>query len=91
MQNTVEMTIVNEIVNSVKVSVDYVYDGIDMFGFERSVELQAKQQMYTKFEQVAEYLDLPLSALSRIVDSLYRANKARFLNQAVASFQAEYA
>ena len=89
--NTVEMTIVNEIVASVKVNVDTVYDGIGMFGFERSVELQAKQQMYTKLEQVADYLDLPLTALNRVVDALYKANKVKFVNQAVASFEEEYA
>jgi hypothetical protein len=78
-----------EIVNSVKLDIESLFDLVDIYGLKRAVEIQAKMGL---FYAVKDSDDEYLKSIDpvRLVNSLYKIHRPAYENQAQEIFAKEY-
>ena len=88
--DVVELNLIQQVADSVNVTVNKIYDSTSMFGFKKAVEFEAKYLIYCGLQDINSYLGLPESKFADITDTLYSNNEDRYWLQATASFEEEY-
>ncbi len=88
---TFDIEVINSVVNSVAISVENVYESTSMYGLENAISAEVKYQLYVGLSNVAEYLNLSEHSIANLVETVYTANKSRFLEMAHTAFEGEYA
>jgi len=78
-----------EIVNSVNLNIESLFDLVDIYGLKRAVEIQAKMGL---FYAVKDSDDEYLKSIDpvRLVNNLYKIHRSTYENQAQEIFAKEY-
>lgn len=78
-----------EVINSVELNVESLFDLVNIYGLERAVEIQAKMGLfYAVKDSDDEYLKSMDTV--RLVDNLYKLHAPSFKAQAQEVFAKEY-
>ncbi|MDB4408500.1 hypothetical protein N9165_00335 [Akkermansiaceae bacterium] len=78
-----------EVVNSVNLNIESLFDLVDIYGLKRAVEIQAKMGLfYAVKDSDNEYLKSMDPV--RLVNNLYKIHRFDYENQAQEIFEKEY-
>jgi len=76
------------VINSVELNIESLFDLVDVYGLSRAVEIQAKMALFFAIKESGDKYLIAEAPLA--VNSLYEAHKTKFENQAKLAFAQEY-